>query len=79
MTTQTPVVLPDYGAMLNAYYAAQIKLISGQSAVEVHDQNGEKVMFTPANAGRLASMIAWLEVKTRTARKQSLHPLSVFF
>jgi hypothetical protein len=79
MTTQTPVVAPDYGAMLNSYYVAQVKLVLGQSAVEVHDQNGERVVFTPANAGRLAGMIAWLEVKTGVHKRNTLHPLGAFF
>lgn len=79
MTTQTAVVAPDYGAMLNSLYAIQMRLLTGTAATEIHDQNGERVVYTVASLPKVNAMIAYLEVKTGTKRLSALGPLGAFF
>lgn len=51
-------------------------LITGVKARVVVDQNGERVEFTPANAGRLAQYIESLKAQMRGG---SRGPMKVFF
>lgn len=40
--------------------AAQHRLMMGEQEVQVRDSNGDQVMFSAANASRLAAYIKWL-------------------
>lgn len=52
-------------------------LLTGQKVRVVVDQNGERVEFTSANIGRLASYIDRL--KAQIAGRSSLGPARVYF
>lgn len=75
--TQTPVIEFDYGAALNAAYAAYQSIKLGGQVTRLRDQNGEIVEYSPGNAAALAAWIAYLEVKTGT--RCSRGPLGVIF
>lgn len=57
----------------SAYHA----LMTGTSAREVVDQNGERVTFTPANKANLLQYIRRLE--DQLAGKTTTSPMKVFF
>lgn len=46
---------------LTAAEDAYHELMLGRSVVEVEDQNGERIKYTPANANRLATYIEKLK------------------
>lgn len=59
----TPVITPDWGAMLNEAYAAQQAVALGQTPRILVDQNGERIEYGPTNMATLTKWIAYLEVK----------------
>jgi hypothetical protein len=59
----TPVIVPDYGALLNEARAAYHSLMMGGQARVFVDQNGERIEYSPNNITRLASYITYLEMK----------------
>lgn len=75
---QTPVIEFDYGAALNAAYAARTQLVMGGAVTELRDQNGETIKYSAASRGGLAGWIAFLEMKTGV-RRGGLRPLGFIF
>ena len=63
-------------AQLDEARAAYHNLMTGQSVVELHDQNGEVIKYSAASAPRLAAYIAGLE---RRLSGGGLGPMRVFF
>lgn len=59
--------------------AAYHSLMIGESVREVVDQNGEKVVYTAANAARLQQYIAELKAQIANTSLSSRQPLRVFF
>lgn len=61
---------------LDAARIAYHNLMTGKSAREVTDQNGEKIVYTPANADRLKAYIAALEAQIAgTSLRRPLIPV----
>jgi len=66
--------LATWKTRLDAAEEAYHKLLTGDGVVEVHDQNGERVVYQRANISELSKYIRWLrdkiaqmEGKARTA------------
>lgn len=69
----------DLQACLQEAETAYHQLVTGQSAVEFRDQNGELVRYTPASAVRLASYIQSLKRQLGLLPAASLAPARVWF
>lgn len=65
-------------ARLDAAEAAYDKLMSGKAVRVLVDQNGERIEFTPANAGRLAAYILELQTLLGIARTKIVGPMRTF-
>lgn len=65
-------------ARLDAAEAAYDKLMSGKAPRVLVDGNGERVEFTPANAGRLAAYILELQTLLGIARTRTPGPMRTF-
>lgn len=59
--------------------AAYHALMIGESVREVVDQNGERVVYTAANAARLAQYIAELKASIANTSLSYRKPLRVYF
>lgn len=65
-------------ARLDAAEAAYDKLMSGKAPRVLVDGNGERVEFTPANAGRLAAYIVDLQTQLGLAQVRVVGPMRTF-
>ena len=65
-------------ARLDAAEAAYDKLMSGKAVRVLVDQNGERIEFTPANAGRLAAYIVDLQTQLGLAQVRVVGPMRTF-
>ena len=65
-------------ARLDAAEAAYDRLMTGKAPRVLVDQNGERLEFTPANAGRLAAYILELQTLLGIARTKIIGPMRTF-
>ena len=67
-------------AQLDEARAAYHKLQLGQALVEIVDQNGEKVRFSPANQSKLYAYIQQMEMQLCPRTKAtSVRPMGFIF
>lgn len=69
----------DLQARLQEAELAYHRLMTGQSAAEFRDQNGELVRYTPANASRLLAYITSLKAQLGLLPAGALAPARAWF
>ena len=74
----TPAQTLIYQQRLAAAELAYDRLMSGKAPRVLVDGNGERIEFTPANAGRLAAYILELQTLLGIARTKIVGPMRTF-
>lgn len=74
----TPAQTIIYQQRLAAAEIAYDRLMNGKAPRVLVDANGERVEFTPANAGRLAAYILELQTLLGIARTKIIGPMRTF-
>lgn len=74
----TPAQTILYQQRLAAAEIAYDRLMSGKAPRVLVDGNGERVEFTPANAGRLAAYIVDLQTQLGLAQVRVIGPMRTF-
>ncbi len=74
----TPAQTILYQQRLAAAEIAYDRLMSGKAPRVLVDGNGERVEFTPANAGRLAAYILDLQTQLGLAQVRVIGPMRTF-
>jgi hypothetical protein len=71
--------MADLATRLAEAEQAYHDLMTGQSAAELRDSNGELIRFTPANAARLLGYIAGLKQQLGLITPGSMSPGRAWF
>ena len=74
----TPAQTILYQQRLAAAEIAYDRLMTGKAPRVLVDQNGERLEFTPANAGRLKAYILELQTLLGIARTKIVGPMRTF-
>ena len=74
----TPAQILIYQQRLAAAELAYDRLMTGKAPRVLVDQNGERIEFTPANAGRLKAYIVDLQTQLGLAQVRVVGPMRTF-